>query len=269
MHENDLTDPFDEDAQGVDNGETQDEPILLSMPRVLTALTKGTLEEKGLLPYSSNYSFLVTVDDGEIQLPAVYKPRRGENPLWDFPSGTLCLREAAAFEISQALGWDLVPPTVLREGTRGVGSVQFFIDCDPNVHYFTMREDARYASALRQMALFDYVINNADRKSGHCLFGYDERMWAIDHGICFHHEYKLRTVVWEFSAQEISPQLMADLQELQQMLGRPKHRLNRKLDTFINTGERAALCSRLNTLIETGAYPSPLPYQRNHPWPPI
>ena len=250
--------------------EEEDEAaILLSVERVLKVLAHGTVEERGLLPYSSNYSFLVLVDDGEVQLPAVYKPRRGENPLWDFPAGTLCQRETAAFEVSHALGWDLVPPTVLREGTRGIGSVQFFINCDAEIHYFTMREDARYALSLRRMALFDYVVNNADRKSGHCLFGYDERVWAIDHGICFHQEYKLRTVIWEFSDEEISADLLDDLASLQQMLAQPHSDLNQRLGRLLNAREQAALCARIAKLLQRRRYPAPLPYQRNHPWPPI
>jgi uncharacterized repeat protein (TIGR03843 family) len=248
---------------------SKDEPVVLTVERVLEVLATGEMEERGLLPYSSNYSFLVTVDDGEVQLPAVYKPRRGENPLWDFPTGTLCQRETAAFEVSNTLGWDLVPPTVLREGTRGVGSIQFFIECDPDVHYFTMREDARYTQALRRLALFDYIVNNADRKSGHCLFGYDDQLWAIDHGICFHQEYKLRTVIWEFSDECIADDLLENLLALQRTLAQPKSELNQRLKPLISTRERAALCTRLEQLLQSRRYPAPLPYQRNHPWPPI
>jgi uncharacterized repeat protein (TIGR03843 family) len=266
--------PLGEDQRNHDRGDAldsddPDEPILLTPERVLEVLARGEIEEQGLLPYSSNYSFLVFVDDGEIQLPAVYKPRRGENPLWDFPTGTLCQRETAAFAVSNALGWDLVPPTVLREGTRGIGSVQFYIDCDPEIHYFTMREDARYADTFRRMVLFDFVINNADRKSGHCLFGYDERVWAIDHGICFHQEYKLRTVIWEFSNEPIGDDLLADLVKLQQALARPQSDLSRCLGSLLAPREQAALCARLRQLIQSHRYPAPLPYQRNHPWPPI
>ncbi len=256
-------------ASDSDDAPSTDEPVLVTMERVLKVLTHGKMEERGLLPYSSNYSFLVLLDDDELQLPAVYKPRRGENPLWDFPTGTLCQRETAAFSVSDRLGWDLVPPTVLRSGTRGIGSVQFFIDCDPDVHYFTMREDARYAPALRRLVLFDYIINNADRKSGHCLFGHDQHIWAIDHGICFHEEYKLRTVIWEFSGEPIADELLADLVELHETLTQTDSDFNQQLTSLITSAERRALCKRLQTLIESGQYPAPLPYQRNHPWPPI
>ena len=138
--------------------------------------------------------------------------------MWDFEWGTLCKRETAAYVLSRALGWDLVPPTVLREGNRGLGSVQFYVDHDGEAHYFTVYEDARYAESFRKLALFDFVVNNADRKSGHCLIGSDERIWAIDHGICFHAEYKLRTVIWEFSCEPIAAPLLADLTTLRSEL---------------------------------------------------
>jgi hypothetical protein len=262
-------DAFDDDKGNDESNEEGDEAVAIDVERVIKVLTHGKMEERGLLPYSSNYSFLVLVDDGEIQLPAVYKPRRGENPLWDFTTGTLCQRETAAFDVSHALGWDLVPPTVLRKGTRGIGSVQFFIDCDPEIHYFTMREDARYAPTLRRLVLFDFIVNNADRKSGHCLFGNDDRVWAIDHGICFHEEYKLRTVIWEFSGEAIDVELMADLVKLRLLLDDADGQLNQRLNLLLTESERSALCNRLQQLLDSEQYPNPLPYQRNHPWPPI
>lgn len=256
-------------ASGGDTPADGVERRALTEERVLSILRDGEMEERGLLPYSSNYAFLVVMRDGGEELPAVYKPRRGENPLWDFPNGTLCRRETAAYEISAALEWGLVPPTVLRDGTRGLGSVQFFVDCDPDQHYFTMQEDARFAPALRRLSLFDVLVNNADRKSGHCLFGTDERMWAIDHGICFHSEYKLRTVIWEFSGQPIWEELRADLRCLQEALAEPESQVNAGLDELLSRPERAALCSRLDRLLALGCHPSPPPHQRNYPWPPI
>lgn len=241
----------------------------LTEEQVLDVLSRGVMEERGLLPYSSNYSFLITVCKDDRELPAVYKPRRGENPLWDFPSGTLCQRETAAYVISAALGWGLVPPTVLREGTRGIGSVQFFIECDPDIHYFSMQEDALYAPALRRLALFDVLINNADRKSGHCLYGEDGRMWAIDHGICFHSEYKLRTVIWEYSEQPIGEEMLDDLTRLGRTLDDEESRLSRGLAGLLSRPERTALRRRLEQLLVLGCHPSPPPHQRNFPWPPI
>ncbi len=159
------------DDQEEDQEDCVGDTLELLEDDVLETLRTGRVEEKGLLPYSSNTSFLVVVNDGRHTLPAVYKPQRGENPLWDFEWGTLCRRETAAYVISSALDWQLVPPTVLREGTHGLGSIQFYIDHDANAHYFTIQSDARFAKTLRQLTLFDFLINNADRKSGHCLIG--------------------------------------------------------------------------------------------------
>ncbi len=236
---------------------------------IVRALVEGEIEEKGLLPYSSNYAFLITVHHRRQEIPSVYKPRRGENPLWDFPAGTLCQRETAAFVVSEALGWGVVPPTVLRDGPRGPGSIQFFIDCDPDIHYFNMREDARYAPALRRLTLFDYLINNADRKAGHCLYGYDERMWAIDHGICFHHQYKLRTVIWEFAGEPIEEELLANLESFATSLKQVASPVHRTLNHLLSPPEQQALCHRVKQLEQTRQYPLPPAHQRNYPWPPI
>lgn len=243
--------------------------LTLSEEQALAILRHGEIEEKGLLPYSSNHSFLVVVNEGEWSVPAVYKPQRGENPLWDFEWGTLCKREAAAYAVSHSLGWDLVPPTVLRDGTRGLGSVQIFIDHDGDAHYFTAAEDARYHETFRQLALFDFVVNNADRKSGHCLVGTEDRVWAIDHGICFHTEYKLRTVIWEFSCEPIEESLLADLRALESSLADDGSVLVRQLRALLNRQELSALRRRTEQLVRTGSYPAPIPQRRNYPWPPI
>ncbi|RME66460.1 MAG: SCO1664 family protein [Caldilineae bacterium] len=244
-------------------------PIQVTVEQVLHTLLHGEIEERGLLPYSSNYSFLVLVREGALQLPAVYKPRRGENPLWDFPSGTLCLRETAAYLVSAALDWLLVPPTVLRQGPRGLGSVQLFIQADPDLHYFNMQEDARFARLFRQLTLFDAVINNADRKAGHCLFTEEGRLWAIDHGICFHHQYKLRTVLWEYSGQPIEADFLAHLEALQQQLEDQDSPLRTQLGELLDRRELAALCRRTEQILSSKRYPSPSPHHRNFPWPPI
>ncbi len=246
------------------------EPLIqITEAQVLHVLAQGTIKEQGLLPYSSNHSFLVTVTDGDLTLPAVYKPRRGESPLWDFEWGSLCLRETAAYHISQALGWDLVPPTVLRDGSRGLGSVQFFIANHEEEHYFTVQEDARYTESLRQLALFDYVINNADRKSGHCLIGLDGRLWAIDHGVCFHTDPKLRTVVWEFAGQPIDEELQEDLAALSRKIKDETDELGRALCTLLNNAERDALVSRVQRLLQSAKFPEPSYHRRNYPWPPV
>lgn len=243
--------------------------VSLTEDQALDILRHGAIEEKGLLPYSSNHSFLAVLRSNDFTLPAVYKPQRGEAPLWDFEWGTLCKRETAAFVISHTVGWDLVPPTVLRDGTRGVGSVQLFIDHDTEAHYFTAAEDARFTQAFRQLALFDFVVNNADRKSGHCLIGADQRMWAIDHGICFHTEYKLRTVVWEFSCEPIEPPLIADLRTLHKVLSDDANPVVSQLRLLLSRQELMAVMKRLDHLLRTVSYPAPIPQRRNYPWPPI
>ncbi len=264
---------------------------------VLNVLAHGEIEERGLLPYSSNYSFLVTLSgcaepsetDGETEgetegeqpaskqaanaeplvLPAVYKPRRGENPLWDFRTGTLCQREVAAYTLSHALGWGLVPPTVLRDGAHGVGSVQFYVENDEENHYFTVQDDARFSETTRRLALFDFVINNADRKSGHCLIGLDERLWAIDHGICFHTEYKLRTVIWEFSDEPIADELLDDLSRCHDEIRDERSDLRQQLCLLLADDECEALIRRTAALLRQRRYPSQHPHRRNFPWPPI
>jgi uncharacterized repeat protein (TIGR03843 family) len=243
--------------------------IELTEDRVLETLRLGKIEEKGLLPYSSNHSFLVVVAHGDLTLPAVYKPQRGEAPLWDFEWGTLCKREAAAYEISRALGWGVVPPTVLRTGSRGLGSVQFFIDHDREAHYFSATEDARFADTFRRLSLFDFVVNNADRKSGHCLIGMDGRVWAIDHGICFHTEHKLRTVIWEFSCEPIEEAYLADLALLRSDLATAGSALLQRMAGFLSTTEFSAMQKRVEHLLRTRIYPAPSMHRRNFPWPPI
>jgi len=243
--------------------------IRLTEEQVLDAIRHGDMSEKGLLPYSSNHSFLVVVEQGDLTLPAVYKPQRGETPLWDFEWGTLCKRETAAYEVSRALDWGLVPPTVLRDGTRGIGSVQFFVDHDQEAHFFTAIEDARFTDTFRRLALFDFVVNNADRKSGHCLIGSDGRAWAIDHGICFHTEYKLRTVIWEFSCEPVGEALLTDLARLRDDLRNSSSAASRRLAPLVTGPELASMRRRIDLLLRTGAYPSPPAHRRNYPWPPI
>jgi hypothetical protein len=228
------------------------------------ALLEGELEVIGLMPNASNATFLVRArHEGEPEL-AVYKPARGETPLWDFPDGTLHRREVAAYELSAALGWDLVPATVLRDGPFGPGSVQRFIRFDPEQHYFTL--DAERPNVFRRVALFDVVANNADRKGGHCLLGEDDRVWLIDHGVCFHAEPKLRTVIWDFVGEPIPEDARSALVALVPTLdGVAGERLRGLLDPV----EVEALRERLELLLDAGAFPEPDPRLRPYPWPPI
>lgn len=237
----------------------------LNVADVLTLLAQGDLEVQGVLPWSSNYTLLTTVRHGALQGLAVYKPRRGERPLWDFSRGTLCQREVAAYVLNAALGWNLVPPTVLRDGPYGIGSLQLFIDADHESHLFTMQKEGGFDSAIEQLAAFDVLANNADRKSGHCLKGNDGRLWAIDHGICFHAEMKLRTVLWDYAGQPLRPDILADLRAFRANLTGDIANL---LENLLDTDEMRALRRRLDRLINSGIYPDPGP-GRNVPWPPV
>ncbi len=244
-------------------------PESVSQHNLLKLLQHGSLSLQGLLPYSSNYIFLGTVEDAERTVQCVYKPREGENPLGDFPYGTLCQREVAAWCLSEALGWSLVPPTLLRDGEHGPGSVQLFIPHDPAIHYFNIRYSARHTTALRRLALFDYIANNADRKSGHCLVDEGPRLWAIDHGICFHRQYKLRTVIWEFAGEPIGEEQWPGLTRCTTILEDTKHTLTQALTSLLSPPEREALIQRLHHLHHSKCYPVPRRDRRNFPWPPI
>ncbi|MCS7061563.1 MAG: SCO1664 family protein [Anaerolineae bacterium] len=245
-----------------------------STEQVLQRLHAGRLESLGLLPWSSNYTFLVKVtpeDSGpseDEELLAVYKPRRGEAPLWDFPDGTLCLRELAAYLVDAALGWGLIPPTVLRNGPHGFGSVQLFIENDPSQHFFTFRENPANCETLKRLALFDLITNNADRKSGHCLLDKNGRIWAIDHGITFNADYKLRTVIWDFAGQPIPQHLLDDLRRLREEI-EPHQPLGKVLRDLLTEAEVAAFARRIDGLLKIKTFPGPSRSQRSIPWPPV
>ena len=169
----------------------------------LELLRDGDVEVDGRMPWSSNATFLVTVRAGTDESKAIYKPGRGERPLWDFPHG-LYRREVAAWHLSETLGFAIVPPTVLRDGPFGEGSFQLFVPSDFEQHYFTLYEGRPdLHDQLRVICAFDLLANNTDRKSGHCLLGLDGRVWAIDNGLCFAPAFKLRTVIWEFGGERL------------------------------------------------------------------
>lgn len=230
-------------------------------PREL--LREGEIDVLGRMPWSSNATLLVNITDGESEMLAIYKPQRGERPLWDFPRGTLCHREVAAYEVSETLGWELVPDTVLRDGPHGIGSVQRYVEHDPEEHYFTLMEE--HGDVFRRMAAFDVVINNTDRKGGHCLRALDgSGIFGIDHGISFHTQWKLRTVIWEFAGEPIPPGVCADLHRMlhdRTLLDR----LGIALDRF----ELDALRARTEHLLATGVLPEPDRDYHSYPWPMI
>ncbi len=223
-------------------------------------LTRGGLTVKGRLPWSSNATLLVEAElDGATAL-GVYKPERGERPLWDFPSG-LFRRELAAWYLSEALGWGLVPLTVAREeAPYGEGSVQLFIPADFEQHYFTLREEERHHDRLRRICAFDLVANNADRKSGHCLLGEDGLIYAIDNGLCFHVEPKLRTVIWEFADEPLPPALLGDLRRL------AAGPVPAAVAALIDADEGRALLKRARALVKIGRFPTDT-VGRGYPWP--
>lgn len=235
-----------------------------SIERVLDLLRKGRIKLEGLMPKSSNYTFLATVSRPDLQCLAIYKPQRGERPLWDFPRGTLYQREYAAFVVAMALQWVFVPPTVLRRGPHGIGALQLFIDSVPDGNFFSLREHIPHV--FKRLCAFDYVVNNADRKGGHCLLGKDGRMWAIDHGITFHADFKLRTVIWDWSGEPLPEDILTDLRVLEDKLAEGSE-LSQTLGNLLLANEMAALRQRLHTLIETAAFPLPDPELPNIPWP--
>jgi uncharacterized repeat protein (TIGR03843 family) len=226
--------------------------------KALAVLADGDLEVKGRMPWSSNNTFLVESSLNGAVLPAVYKPGRGERPLWDFP-GNLYRREVAAYLVSEALGWGIVPETVIRDGPFGEGSVQRFVDADFSEHYFTLLEREECHDALRRICAFDFVINNADRKGGHCLLGEDGRIWAIDHGLGFHEAPKLRTVIWEFAGQRLPDDVTADIAALAE--SPPAG-----LEPLLDPDEIEALCVRARRLARHPELPEPDAHT-HYPWP--
>jgi uncharacterized repeat protein (TIGR03843 family) len=247
--------------------DSANQPRTVDIEGALALLSQGEMEKPhGLMPWSSNYTFLVTVRHASTETMAVYKPCQGERPLWDFPDGTLALRELAAFYVSRATGWDFIPPTVLRDGFLGLGAVQLFIEANPEENYFTLRDE--HVPVFQRVAAFDYIANNADRKGGHCLKGKDGHIWTIDHGLTFHPEYKLRTVIWDFAGQPIPNDILEDLQQLQRALDQPSNSIMSDLTPLLTGHEMVMLRRRLDRILTTGIFPLP-GAGRNIPYPPI
>ena len=236
---------------------------------VVDRLATAPLTIHGRIVNASNHTMLVETDDGREPLLAVYKPRAGERPLWDFPLGSLHQREVAAYEVSAFLGWEVVPPTLLRDGPLGTGSVQLFIDHDPRRHYFALLEDDRYDDALARMAVFDLLVNNADRKGGHVLLARDEHIWGCDHGLTFHLEPKLRTVIWEFGGTPLPDAWCEDLRRLAADLRADNGAARGRLSGLLDAAEVQMLALRADAIIAAGALPDPAEDERPYPWPPI
>ncbi|MEW6092555.1 MAG: SCO1664 family protein [Chloroflexota bacterium] len=228
------------------------------------ALEKGEINLQGQFLLGSNYTFLVKVNHADREFPAVYKPMRGEQPLWDFPEASLAGREVAAYLVSEALGWGFVPLTVLRDGPFGPGSLQQYVEYNPNYHYFNFKPADK--ARLRPVALFDLLVNNADRKGSHVFFQKrTRRLFAIDHGLCVHAEGKLRTVIWDFAGQPFPEELLESLRSLRARTGD----LFAALGAYLLPEEVAALGSRLEALIAKPVYPLPPQDRRAFPYPPL
>jgi uncharacterized repeat protein (TIGR03843 family) len=235
-------------------------------PCVDEVLERAAIEDTKLLPSGSNYVFVLAMRDEEAGPgAAVYKPKRGESPLWDYPGGTLYRRERAAYLLSEALGWGIVPPTVVRDGPHGVGMVQLHIDHLPRANFFTFREERRHE--LQRIAAFDLLANNGDRKGGHCLLDHDGRIWGIDHGLTFHQQGKLRTVIWDYIGEPVPEEFLTDVERLLGKLQSGNGAVA-ELDAMLDKGERRALRARVENLLAARTYPDPPPW-RPVPWPSI
>jgi uncharacterized repeat protein (TIGR03843 family) len=225
----------------------------------LALLECGEIELEGRMPWSSNATFLATISDEDRTCRAIYKPGRGERPLWDFPHG-LYRREVAAFRLSEALGWGLVPPTVLRDGPLGEGSFQLFIEADFEQHYFTLYEGREELHPrLMAMCAFDILANNTDRKSGHVLLGPGDRIWGIDQGLCFSPEFKLRTVIWEFGGQPVPADLLPAIERMAASVPLD-------LAALLDDDEVEALQRRAAILVKRPTFPVDTSGRR-YPWP--
>ena len=240
-------------------------PLELTTSDVARVLGEGDLEIAGRMRYSSNATFLVEATLDGVTIPAVYKPRRGERPLWDFPDGTLCRREVAAYELSADLGWNIVPVTVLRsDGVLGEGAVQQFVDHDPEEQYFTLLEGRE--AQFRRFAVLDVLANNTDRKGGHCLRDRaTDTVVGIDHGLTFHTAWKLRTVIWDFASDVVPAAVVEDVRRaVADLDGGP---LGRRLSDLLAPEEVAAVAMRGATLIHEGRFPEPDAGYHSVPWP--
>jgi hypothetical protein len=240
-------------------------PLELTDAQIAEVLGRGDLDVVGRMRYSSNGAFFVRVCADGVEVPAVYKPRRGERPLWDFPDGTLYRREVATCVLSDALGWGVVPVTVVREdGPLGEGALQRFVEHDPEEHYFTLR--AGREDRFRQFAVLDILANNTDRKGGHCLRDLaDDLVVGIDHGLTFHPVWKLRTVIWDFADEPVPDGLLEDVRRVAHDLEHGP--LGETLGRLLSPPEVAAVGLRAAELLRSRRFPSPEPGYHSVPWP--
>ena len=232
-------------------------PAPLPEEVALEMMRRAEITAATLIPWGSNYTFAVALEDEEYgERLAIYKPRRGEAPLWDFEGGTLYRREHAAYQLSKRLGWDIVPPTIVRHGPHGIGSVQLYIeplsgddendDADADFAFWGAER-----IEIERIVLFDLISNNADRKLSHCLRGVDDRIWGIDHGLTFNVEPKLRTVLWQYNGKAVTPELLADLDRFLER--EAEHRVAFRED--LRHEEFEMLLQRMRSIREQEKYP--------------
>lgn len=229
--------------------------------KIQAALTHGEYELKGQFMLGSNYTFFVDVHHEGEKYSAVYKPCKGEQPLWDFPDNTLAQREVAAYLLSEQLGYHIVPVTILREdGPHGRGSLQQYINYDLEYHYFNFTNEDK--ELLKSVMLFDVLINNADRKGSHVFFeDKTHELYLIDHGVCFHEENKLRTVIWDFAGQAIPDELLAPLSQTDSWPS--------LFESYLSPNEITALQRRAERLFTSKVFPRAPRDRRAFPYPPI
>jgi len=238
----------------------------LAEDAALGLLSAGDLEIQGRLVGASNITMYCTVRHEGRQAACVYKPVAGERPLWDFPAGSLAGREVAAYQVSRAAGWDVAPPTVYRDGPIGPGMCQLWIDADETVDLLALARRTDHAG-LREMAVFDAVVNNADRKIGHLLPAPGGHLYGCDHGVCFGEEYKLRTVLWQWRGRRLTERSVAALTTLQD--GLDSRELGAELSRWLTPGEVTATRQRIDQLLAHRAHPYPPEDWPAVPWPPI
>ena len=230
-------------------------------------LERAEVTDAGQIGHASNHVFLLELDhaDAAEHGYAVYKPLRGETPLWDFPP-QLYKREVASYRLSKALGWALIPPTVAREEgvAEGMGSLQLFIPADYRCTYFDLRDE--HAETMRRFAVFDWLANNADRKGGHILQGPDDQLWGIDNGLTFHSEEKLRTVIWDYAGEAVSESLLGDVAAFASRLAEDAD-LGADLGRYLDEEELGALRARAAEILEQRRFPEPPTWRRPYPWP--
>ncbi len=224
----------------------------LSHEQVRALLCDGEVLDGNLVPWGSNYTYYVTLELGDQRMRAVYKPRKGEAPLIDFPSGTLYLREYASYLTSEWLRWGLVPQTAIRNGPYGPGSIQEYIEAEGPPHVYAL--DRSEADQLRRLVIFDLIVNNADRKPAHCFKSAGGKLWAIDHGLTFHPRPKLRTVIWDFCGEAIPEHLLQDLEASRSDATRVCE-LERQLEPLLTGREIEALWRRYDTILERRIFP--------------